>query len=149
MHDLYGRSSSVDFKATNTKESVNACDFPSSSKENKHVVARKICPSNKIVLLCTCAVKVINPCTGRVTLAYAQHDTALQGTIVSKGLMDELGLVTSKRSKIHICTLANEFTPCRGVVNFELESLTTGERFDVENALVVPELVDDECVLTT
>ena len=36
LHDLYGRSSPVDFKATNIKESVNACDFPSS------VVARKI-----------------------------------------------------------------------------------------------------------
>ena len=111
------------------------------------LVARKICPSNKIVLLRTCAVKVINPRTGRFTLAYAQHDTASQGTIVSKSLMDELGLVASKRSQIHIRTLANEFTPCRGIVNFELESLTTGERFDVENALVVPELVDDECVL--
>ena len=76
LHDLYVRSSSVDFKVTNTKESVNACDFPSSSEENKHVVARKICPSNKIVLLRTCAVKVINPRTGRFTLAYAQHDTA-------------------------------------------------------------------------
>ena len=32
-------------------------------------------------------------------------------------------------------------------MNFELESLTTGERFDVENALVMPKLVDDECVL--
>ena len=53
LHDLYGRSSSVDFKETNTKESVNACDFPSSSEENKYVVARKICPSNKIVLLRT------------------------------------------------------------------------------------------------
>ena len=114
LHDLYIRSSSVNFKATNTKESVNACDFPSSSEENKHVVARKICPSNKVVLLRTCVVKVINPRTGRFTLAYAQHDTA---------------------------------SPCRGVVNFELESLTIGERFDVENALVVPELVDDECVL--
>ena len=102
---------------------------------------------NKIVLLRTCAVKIINPCNGRFTLAYAQQDIASQGTIVSKSLMDELGLVASKRSKIHIYTLANEFTPCRGVVNFELESLTTGERFDVENALVVPELVDDECVL--
>ena len=147
LHDLYVRSSSVDFKATNTKESVNVCDSPSSSEENKHVVARKICLSNKIVLLRTCAVKVINPRTGRFTLAYAQHDTASQGTIVFKSLMDELGLVAFKRSKIHIRTLANEFTPCRGVVNFELESLTTGERFDVENALVVPELVDDECVL--
>ena len=147
LHDLYGRSSSVDFKATNTKESVNACDFPSSSEENKHVVARKICPSNKIVLLRTCAVKVINPRTGRFTLGYAQHDTASQGTIVSKSLMEEFGLVASKSSEIHIRTLANEFTPCRGVVNFELESLTTGERFDVENALVVPELVDDDCVL--
>ena len=146
LHDLYVRSSSVDFKATNTKESVNVCDSPSISEENKHVVARKICPSNKIVLLRTCAVKVINPRTGRFTLAYAQHDTASQGTIVSKTLMDKLGLVASKRSEIHIRTLANEFTPCRGVVNFELESLTTGERFDVENALVVPELVKDECV---
>ena len=147
LHDLYVRSSSVDFKATNTKESVNACDFPSSSEENKHVVARKICPFNKIVLLRTCAVKVINPRTGIFTLAYAQHDTASQGTIVSKSLIDKLGLVASKRSEIHIRTLANEFTPCRGVVNFEFESLTTGERFDVENALVVPEFVDDECVL--
>ena len=147
LHDLYVQSSSVDFKATNTKESVNVCDSLSSSEENKHVLARKICPSNKIVLLRTCAVKVINPRTGRFTLAYAQHDTASQGTIVSKSLMDELGLVASKRSEIHIHTLANEFTPCRGVVNFELESLTTGERFDVENALVFPELVDDECVL--
>ena len=76
LHDLYVRSSSVDFKATNTKVSVNACDFPSSSEENKHVVARKICPSNKVVLLRTCAVKVINPRTRRFTLAYAQHDTA-------------------------------------------------------------------------
>ena len=147
MHNLYVRSSSVDFKATNTKESVNVCDSPSSREENKHVVASKICPSNKIVLLRTCAVKVINPRTGRFTLAYVQHDTASQETIMSKSLMDELGLVASKRSEIHIRTLANEFTPCRGVVNFELESLTTGERFDVENALVVPELVDDECVL--
>ena len=146
LHDLYVQSSLVDFKATNTKESVNICDSPSSSKENKHV-ARKICPSNKIVLLCTCAVKVINPRTGRFTLAYAQHNTASQGTIVFKSWMDKLGLVASKSSEIHICTLANEFTPCRGVVNFELESLTTGERFDVENALVVLKLVDDECVL--
>ena len=61
--------------------------------------------------------------------------------------MDELGLVASKRSQIHIRTLANKFTPCRGVVNFELELLTTGERFDVGNALVVPEFVEDECVL--
>ena len=61
--------------------------------------------------------------------------------------MDELGLVAFKRSEIHIRTLAKDFTPCRGVVNFELESLTTGERFDVENALVAAELVDDECVL--
>ena len=54
-------------------------------------------------------------------------DTALQGTIVSKGLMDELGLVTSKRSKIHIRTLANEFHTMQGCkLNFELESLTTG-----------------------
>ena len=136
LHDLYVRSSSVDFKATNTKESVNVCYSFSSSEENKHVVARKICPSNKMVLLRTCAVKVINPRTGRFTLAYAQHDTASQGTIVSKSLMDELGLVASKRSQIHIRTLPNKFKPCRGVVNFELESLTTGERFDVENALV-------------
>ena len=147
LHDLCVWSSSVDFKATNAKESVNVCDSASSSEENKHVVARKICPFNKIVLLRTCAVKVINPRTGRITLAYAQHDTASQGTIVSESLMDELGLVASKRSEIHIRTLANEFTPCRGVVNFELESLTTSERFYVENALVVPELVDDECVL--
>ena len=43
------------------------------------------------VLLRTSAVRVINQETGRSTLAYAQHDTASQATLISDSLREELG----------------------------------------------------------
>ena len=44
------------------------------------------------VLLRTTAVRVINRSNGRSTLAYQQHDTASQVTLISEALKDELGL---------------------------------------------------------
>ena len=49
---------------------------------------------NGVVLLRTSAVRVINPHTGESTLAYAQHDTASQVTLISDALKTELGLET-------------------------------------------------------
>ena len=41
---------------------------------------------NGVALLRTSAVKVMNPNTGKSTLAYAQHDTASQVTLISAAL---------------------------------------------------------------
>ena len=52
---------------------------------------RMVKPGCNTVLLGTSAVKVINPGTGKATLAHAQHDTASQATLISKSLRNELG----------------------------------------------------------
>ena len=48
---------------------------------------------------------------------------------------------------ITIRTLAEETTPASGLVQFNLESLTTKEIFTVNDAVVVPGFMDDERVL--
>ena len=49
---------------------------------------------NGVVLLRTSAVRVINSNTGKSTLAYAQHNTTTQVTLISDALKTELGLET-------------------------------------------------------
>ena len=59
----------------------------------RDVTVRKInFDNNRVVLLRTSAVKVVNPHTGESTLEYAQHDTASQATLISENLKNELGL---------------------------------------------------------
>ena len=103
--------------------------------------------SGSVVLLRTGAVKVINPVTGKSTLVYAQHDTASQATLVSKKLRDELDLDTIDDPTVTIKTLGDQTTVTEGRTDFGLESVTTGEKFSVRNALVVPNFCDDEGVL--
>ena len=103
--------------------------------------------SRSVVLLRTSAVRVINPVTGKSTLAYAQHDTASQATLVSKRLRDELDLDTIRDPTVTIKTLSDQTAITEGRTDFSLESLATGKRFCVKNALVVPDFSDDESVL--
>ena len=98
---------------------------------------------NGVVLLRTSAVRVINPHTGESTLAYTQHDTASQVTLISDALKTELGLETNSDPNVKIRTLADETVDCNGRTAFKLESLHTGEKFVIENALVVPQFSDD------
>ena len=136
----------------------SASGAPSPSRDGKHtdddaqkVKVLKISDqgdtSKSVVLLRTSAVRVINPATGRSTLAYAQHDTASQATLISEGLRNELDLETVKDPSVTIKTLSDHTAITEGRTDFSLESLYTGEEFSVKNALVVPNFTDDESVL--
>ena len=136
----------------------SASGAPSPSRDGKHtdddaqkVKVLKISDqgdtSKSVVLLRTSAVRVINPATGRSTLAYAQHDTASQATLISEGLRDELDLETVKDPSVTIKTLSDHTAITEGRTDFSLESLYTGEEFSVKNALVVSNFTDDESVL--
>ena len=100
------------------------------------------------VLLRTCAVRVINSNTGFCALAYAQHDTASQATLISDTLRNELGLEAIPDPSITIRTLADQATSCLGGTNFTLQSLVNNDEFEVKGALVVPRLSDDESTLS-
>ena len=100
-----------------------------------------------VVLLHTSAVRVRNPNTGKSTLAYAQHDTASQATLISQTLSDGLTLETKTDSTTTLRTLHDQTAVTKGRNNFELESLSTGEKFPIENAFVVPYFNGDENVL--
>ena len=60
------------------------------------------------MMLCTSAVRIINPVTGKSTLTYAQHDTSSQASLISKSLRDELGLAIETDHAITIRTLAEQ-----------------------------------------
>ena len=103
------------------------------------------------VLLRTSAVRVINQTTGCSTLAYAQHDTGLQATLISDSLREELGLEVTTDPFITIRTLADETASCIGKTDFSLESrlesLVTGDNYKITGALVVPAFSDDKSTL--
>ena len=46
--------------------------------------------------------RVVRASAGKSTLASKQHDTASQATLISKGLMSELGLVVDSGRKVKI-----------------------------------------------
>ena len=109
---------------------------------------RKLAPKNcATVLLRTCAVRVFHPDTNKCTLAYAQHDTASQATLISEQLKNELGLNVNTNRKIRIRTLAEQTSKSSGCTSFKLQSLATDEVFAVNNALVVPNFEEDEKTL--
>ena len=80
-------------------------------------------------------------------MVYAQHDTASQATLISQTLCDELNLEIETDSTATLRTLGDQTAVTKGRTNFELESLSTGEKFPIENAFVVPYFNDDGNVL--
>ena len=95
----------------------------------------------------TSAVRVFNPNTGMSALAFAQHDIASQATLISEGLKDELGLDVDSSQKVEIRSVAEQNTSCAGVTNFNMQSLTTNKTYVIQDALVVPDFVEEENVL--
>ena len=139
MHEFYSRSTSVNLGAAKPVN-IEKSKEEETSTEN---VVRKVVPNNKnLVLLRTSAVKVINFSSGRCASVYAQHDTASQVTLISERLSDEFGLKMNNSNAITSRKLAEETTPANGVVQFNLESLTTKEVFTVNDAVVVPGFMD-------
>ena len=158
LHDWFELPASAGAGGACGGRQGSASGAPSPSRDGKHtdddaqkVKVLKISDqgdtSKSVVLLRTSAVRVINPATGRSTLAYAQHDTASQATLISEGLRNELDLETVKDPSVTIKTLSDHTAITEGRTDFSLESLYTGEEFSVKNALVVPNFTDDESVL--
>ena len=108
---------------------------------------RKLAFDNNLLMLCKSAARVINPVAGKSILAFAQHDTASQATLISKSLRDELGLATKTNHTITIRTSAEQTMRSGGLTNFEIESLSNKETFAIKNALLIPDFIDDENVL--
>ena len=94
----------------------------------------------------TTAVKA-NPAAGKSTVAYAQLDNVSQATLISDSLKNKLGLKIKTDHSVTLRTLADKTVPIEGRANFNLESLSTGEQFKINNALVVPQFSDDENIL--
>ena len=118
------------------------------AEQAESTVVRKVdSVDSRVVLLRTCAVRVLNPDTGKSTLAYAQLDTASQATLISESLCEELDLKRNVNSSTLIRTLAEDTLRCNKHSDFKLESLSSGERFEIKNALVVKNFVDDENTL--
>ena len=115
--------------------------------EKNQPVVRKLTPNNNNVLLRTSVVRVINPCSGKSVLAYAQHDTASQATLISERLKNELDLNVDTKSAVTIRTIADQTTKSGGLAELILQSLTTNEKFEIKKALVVSEFTDDERTL--
>ena len=149
LHDLYVRSDSVNLGAASAGHCQTSVTPDSGKKQTdaEQTVVRKLTFHNDLVMLRTSAVRVINPVTGKSTLAYAQHDTASQATLISESLRDELGLATKTDHAITILTLAEQTMRSGGLTNFEIESHSNKETFAIKNALVVPDFIDDENVL--
>ena len=149
LHDLYVRSDSVNLGAASAGHCQTSMIASAGKKQTdaEQTVVRKLTFNNDLVMLRTSAVRVINPVTGKSTLAYAQHDTASQATLISKSLRDELRLATKTDHSITIRTLAEQTMHSGGLTNFEIESLSNKETFAIKNALVVPDFIDDENVL--
>ena len=63
----------------------------SDAEQVESAVVRKVdSVDRRVVLLSTCAVRILNPDTGKSILAYALLDTASQATLISESLCVEL-----------------------------------------------------------
>ena len=132
MHEFYSRSTSINLgvaKPVSTEKS----NEEETSNEN-HIVRKMVPNNNNLVWHGTSTVKVINPSSGRCALMYAPHDTASQVSLILERFSNKLGKMKD-RPAITICTSAEETTPASGVVQLNLESLTTKEVFAVNDAV--------------
>ena len=93
-----------------------------SSRPSHNFTVRKLnSNNNRAILLRTSAVKVVNPESGISTLAYTQHDTGSEVTLISENLKRELGLKTTPDPTVTIRTLADQKVDSEGRTNFKLQ----------------------------
>ena len=141
LHDYYVEGSKTE---ESIKTGSNSTPVEHENNDKKSLNMHKISAhENSIILLCTSAVKIANPVTGKSTLAYAQHDTASRTTLFSNHLKSELGLKVTPNPAVSLRTIADLPVASRGRTNFKLESLHRGEEFMMRDVLVVPKFSDD------
>ena len=137
------------FISPNTGAADKTSDVPRSKTEttqnehNERVVLKSNSSEESVILLCTSAVKIVNPTSGKSSLVYAQHDMGSQVTLISNNLKTQVGLETVPEPSVTIRTLADKTVPIEGRTNFKLQSLYKGKEFYIKDALVVPQFLND------
>ena len=152
LYSVFAQPGSNDFGAANVRRAKvshsSDTEGYKTSDDNEPPTVRKLGPSNcATVLLRTCAVRVFNPDTNKCTLAYSQHETASQATLISEQLKNELALNVNTKRKVKIRTLMEQTSKSSDCTSFKLQSLATDKVFAVNNALVVPDFKEDEKIL--
>ena len=90
LHDYYEEGSKA---GESVKTDSNSTPVENENIDKQSLNVLKISAhENSTILLRTSAVKIANPVTEKLTIAYAQHDTAFQATLISDDLKSELGL---------------------------------------------------------
>ena len=149
----YGSTSLLckpDDETLGAAEAASSAPTSGSGSANDYdvIVNRKIDSVDKrVVLLRTCAVRVINPDTKKSTLVYAQLDTASQAILISERLCNELGLKRNVNASTAIRTLGDFTTKCNAHSDFDLTSLADGKTYGIKGALIVSNFEDNENTL--
>ena len=131
LYDCYATPRNVG--AANKTPTVSESSCNSESDSNTAFAVRKVNdPDQRVVLLRTTAVRVINPDTKRSSLAYAQLDIASQATIIFDNLCTELGLKRNVDLVKSIRTFGEGARSCKGLTSFNLEFLSSGENFAIK-----------------
>ena len=147
LHDYYVKPDDETLGAAEAASSAPTSGF-GAANDYDVIVNRKIDSVDKrVVLLRTCAVRVINPDTKKSTLAYAQLDTASQATLISERLCNELGLKRKVNASTAIRTRGDCTTKCNGHSDFDLTSLADGNTLGIKGALIVSNFEVDENTL--
>ena len=129
------------------------CSIPSLPKElvnhsaTNHASIKKIQASVTGVFTRISTVRVINPGTGVSTLAYAQHDSGSEVTLVSASLSDELSLRRGETSVVTLHTVSGSKTSTFSQVFMKVQTLHNGDQFNINKALVMPAWSDESYTL--
>ena len=97
-------------------------------------------------MLRTSAERALKAVTGQSILAYAQHDTVSQASLILESVKDELALASKKDHAMTISDLEKQTVRSKGFTNFKIQSLFNIEAFLIKIALVVPGFINNEKV---
>ena len=158
LHELYLQSSTVGVNVgaadgTTVVGNSHNCSIPSLPKEltnhnaTNHASIKKIQAPVTGVFTRISAVRVINPTTGVSTLAYAQHDSGSEVTLVSASLADELSLRREETSVVTLHTVSGSTTSTFSHVSMKVQTLHNGDQFNINKALVMPAWSDESYTL--
>ena len=146
LHKIYNTSFPTypsENVSSTERVAVGAASLPSYNQKASTSVVRKIEAQQTGILTRISAVQISNPCTGKNTLVYAQHDPGSQVTLISKTLLEELDLVPVGKSQITLHTISSSETSELENVVFNLKSLHNNKHFLGLQALVVSPWSDE------
>ena len=147
MRDCYSGKKLGAATVAKANPAITRGNEENANKQNSKTVRKINSVENRVILMRTSTVKVLNPVTGQSTRAYAQHDKASEATLIEDSLKDELGLKTIPDTSLTLHTPADQKVFCGGRTNSKLESLYCSEQFTINVTLIVPQFSDNVSTL--